>query len=158
MPCVFHFGQSAKDLVKENVLCVTLSLKVILQTFLGHIITNLEMQSTECQKAHRPKIPLKWIENLRFQGPACNLCAKQTEEYDIDHKVPWCLVQQHEQNNLQVLCLDCHRKKTRKDLALIRILQRLPAKSLQSLIVCFECHSFCSTYFEHVHQATFQCF
>ena len=48
----------------------------------------------------------------------CKLCSSLLEStYEIDHIIPKCKGGTNEENNLQALCPNCHRKKTRKDVA-----------------------------------------
>lgn len=113
-------------------------------------VTVHEISKLPSKKSWRPKVPESLVKQLRFEE--CAKCQRILQESDIDHKVPWALVQCHVQNNLQVLCLDCHRRKTRKDLRLLRKV----SQDLCHEIFCFECHKVFSKYFSHGHTATFQ--
>ena len=48
----------------------------------------------------------------------CQACSSILEAtYEIDHITPKCKGGTNDENNLQALCPNCHRKKTRKDIA-----------------------------------------
>ena len=51
---------------------------------------------------------------LRQQGK-CDDCSAVLNEdnYDVDHRVRWCETFNNCDSNLHILCLECHRKKTR---------------------------------------------
>ena len=81
----------------------------------------------------------------RNEKPHCNICKESTVFFDIDHIVPYALVKHHSLDNLQVLCLDCHRQKTLDDCRAIRL-----AKTLgRTEALCWTCRRIVSTYFTH---------
>jgi 5-methylcytosine-specific restriction protein A len=50
---------------------------------------------------------------LKLQGNCCCLCKQRIYDiYDVDHIQPLCFQGQDTIQNLQALCLECHRRKT----------------------------------------------
>lgn len=45
----------------------------------------------------------------------CQLCHRIVEDYDIDHIEQDCIRNNNTRSNLQLLCVSCHRQKTRED-------------------------------------------
>ena len=61
----------------------------------------------------RPGVgPKRKLELMGKQMFKCNLCKLGLEEnnYDCDHKIPWCQSFDNLNDNLQIICLKCHRK------------------------------------------------
>lgn len=58
------------------------------------------------------------IQLASVQQGRCNLCADDIleGEGEVDHIVPQCLTSNHNLHNLQLICSNCHRRKTRHDL------------------------------------------
>ena len=56
-------------------------------------------------------------ELISRQENKCNLCKKElsTDNVDYDHIIPWEDRGKTTLNNGQAICLECHRKKTRKE-------------------------------------------
>jgi len=53
--------------------------------------------------------------NQQWKCQICSLLLEAT--YEIDHVIPKCKGGTNDENNLQALCPNCHRKKTRKDIS-----------------------------------------
>tara|TARA_A100001388_G_C28456855_1_gene351284 strand:- start:16 stop:411 length:396 start_codon:yes stop_codon:yes gene_type:complete len=64
----------------------------------------------------KPQTKTKLI--LKQRG-LCNVCSTQLSDnlWDIDHIVPWADSFNNDEDNLQVLCLPCHRAKTTQERA-----------------------------------------
>jgi 5-methylcytosine-specific restriction enzyme A len=96
----------------------------------------------------RPPIPLRIQESvLRRQTYQCGTCNRPLESrlYDIDHIIPYCVRLCHEPENLQALCLDDHRKKSRRDAAKIAAWKR---ELLTSFRTCWKCERTVSAYWD----------
>ena len=61
----------------------------------------------------RKKIRVLWRQQMK-----CNICSTgfMSREWDIDHVIPIFSGGTNDIDNLQALCLDCHREKTRDDM------------------------------------------
>jgi hypothetical protein len=71
-----------------------------------------------------------------------------------DHIVPWCLVPDDSDSNVQILCPNCHVTKTHDEAGRIRrvkdVLCRIQAGKMDKLEgVCWRCLQVCSVYFVH---------
>ncbi len=55
----------------------------------------------------------------------CNICGSKKENYQVDHIIPVTIVGVNHPNNIQLLCLECHKNKTRIDQKIISILKKL---------------------------------
>ncbi len=65
----------------------------------------------------RIKTKYKKRELLLKQKNKCNLCKKELKEneYSIDHIIPLGFNGKDEYENMQLLCINCHLKKTREE-------------------------------------------
>ena len=91
-------------------------------------------------RASIPKQFLKTI--LQNQNYKCKMCTNNINLldrlYEVDHIIPYAIEQKHRIENLQILCLDCHRRKTRKDTQLLNFIRK--RKSVHtSEAYCFTC-------------------
>ena len=75
----------------------------------------------------------------RWRCGACDVLVD--EYYEIDHRIPLHLGGTNAWENLELLCAQCHRKKTRDE--------RIDAEPWLSVGVCRRCRAAYSKYFNH---------
>lgn len=55
----------------------------------------------------------------------CNICGTKHDTYEVDHIIPVAIVGVNHSKNIQLLCVECHKNKTRIDHKIISILKKL---------------------------------
>lgn len=87
----------------------------------------------------RDRLPgYKWEELRRkilFRDDICVICKKEVS-MEVDHVVPVALGGSDSEDNLQGLCVDCHKKKTSQDIEKVKRARRF--KKYKKRIVGFE--------------------
>ncbi len=58
-----------------------------------------------------------WMEQngFCFDNVVCAICGKHVNKWQIDHIIPLTRGGKHVIENLQLICIECHKKKTRED-------------------------------------------
>jgi hypothetical protein len=82
---------------------------------------------------------------LRRQQNKCNVCCDVLDVYDIDHKVPYRVCQEHKLSNLQALCPNCHARKTRREAK--QLSEYVRCEQTISYRLCWGCKKVVSAYF-----------
>lgn len=69
------------------------------------------------QRTKRTKCSAKVKDSLLYwQDGRCNICCRIiVDVYDVDHIIPLHHGGSNERDNLQIICLECHRRKTIKE-------------------------------------------
>ena len=79
----------------------------------------------ECWQALEPHTSIGFTKvcraELRKTVGHCRSCDKKTKSYQFDHIVPVALGGSNLPENIQLLCLDCHKQKTKEDMHAIRM-------------------------------------
>jgi len=69
---------------------------------------------------------------LDLLGRRCADCGRTTD-LELDHKQALCLGGKNQYSNLQVLCEDCHREKSIRDLKVLYKLRRAERRKIKEL-------------------------
>jgi len=64
-------------------------------------------------------LDLQWETDGKYICKACNKVMDKRDEVDVDHIVPLAAGGKNELSNLQLLCIECHKEKTKKDVGSI---------------------------------------
>ena len=76
----------------------------------------------------RPRLTSYQWEKLRLaviqRDKKCKVCKNKVGEFHVDHIIPHRLGGSNEMENLQLLCNECHKKKTVEDIEKIRRTRR----------------------------------
>lgn len=88
------------------------SRNAIFQKKLIHLIDDIIEASYEKNKDKRLFNKNDIMRKLQEQGNSCSHCKISKENYEGDHIIPWSKGGKTNYDNLQVLCKDCHHKKS----------------------------------------------
>lgn len=88
------------------------SRNAIFQKKLIQLIDNIILVSYEKNKDKRLFNKYDIVRKLQEQNNSCNSCKISKETYEGDHIIPWSKGGKTNYDNLQVLCKDCHYKKS----------------------------------------------
>jgi len=115
------FNRHIVDIIEQFRINITgidiqekLSCKTRNATFQRKLITLIDSTINETFEKNKDKRLFSKSEihtKLKEQKNACAHCKKSKEKYEGDHIVSWSRGGKTTPDNLQVLCLDCHRKK-----------------------------------------------
>jgi uncharacterized CHY-type Zn-finger protein len=80
-----------------------------------------------------------------FQKGRCKICkvALENDCYDVDHIIPKCISKNDGISNLQILCLNCHRKKSKHELKKIYDFKKMADTDTP---ICWICENKVSPY------------
>lgn len=96
--------------IQEELQCK--SRNAVFQKKLIQLIDSIINTSYEKNKDKRLFSKLDIDNKLKEQNDLCIHCKVSKENYEGDHIIPWCKGGKTNYENLQVLCKDCHYKKT----------------------------------------------
>jgi len=95
--------------IQEKLECK--SRNAVFQKKLFILIDTVIQSSYEKNKDKRLFSKLQITAKLKEQNEVCAICQKKKEKYEGDHIVEWSKGGKTDYENLQVLCIDCHKNK-----------------------------------------------
>ena len=92
------------------------SRNAIFQKKLINLIDNIISSSYEIKNDKRLFTKTQIKTKLTEQNEVCAICKKSKEIYEGDHIIPWSKGGKTDDENLQVLCISCHRSKSASEM------------------------------------------